>query len=204
MVKGITNISIIQKEFDIVIGCRFELSDEMPSYRKMGNKFLDKITNLASELSFRDTQSGFRSYSKKALETIEFFTNGFGADSEILIDASKKGLKISEQKITVLYNTGEKTSTKNPMSHTLGVLTSLFELIALGRPLLYIGIPGIILAIIGILFIVNVGTIFNETGYFSVPTTLIAVGSLVAGLMLFMISIVLFSISRINTRSSEN
>ncbi len=192
---------VIQKKSDIVIGYRFETSDEMPSYRKVGNKFLDKITNMASELPFRDTQSGFRSYSKKALEMIKFSTNGFGADSEILIDASKKGLKISEQKITVLYNTGSKTSTKNPMSHTVGVITSLLELIALKRPLSYVGIPGLLLAIVGIVFSVNVVTIFNETRYFSVPTTLIAVGSLVTGLMLFMMSIVLFSISRTQSRS---
>ena len=192
---------VIQKKSDIVIGYRFETSDEMPSYRKVGNKFLDKITNMASELPFRDTQSGFRSYSKKALEMIKFSTNGFGADSEILIDASKKGLKISEQKSTVLYNTGSKTSTKNPMSHTVGVITSLLELIALKRPLSYVGIPGLLLAIVGIVFSVNVVTIFNETRYFSVPTTLIAVGSLVTGLMLFMMSIVLFSISRTQSRS---
>ena len=55
------------KQFDVVIGNRFSYSQEMPSYRKAGNKFLDKITNLASELPFKDTQSGFRAYSKKAI-----------------------------------------------------------------------------------------------------------------------------------------
>ena len=37
---------------------------------------------------------------------------GFTADSEILIDASKHGLRISEEKITVIYDTGRRTSTK--------------------------------------------------------------------------------------------
>ena len=44
----------------------------MPLYRKVGNKILDKMTSLASDLPFRDTQSGFRAYSKKAIELITF------------------------------------------------------------------------------------------------------------------------------------
>ena len=98
----------------------------MPRYRKIGNKILDELSNLASELPFRDTQSGYRVYSKKAIQQINFKNNGFAADSEILIDASKKDLEISEQKVTVIYNTGNKTSTKNPISHAGEVATSLF------------------------------------------------------------------------------
>ena len=75
---------------DVVIGYRFDDTTEMPSYRKIGNKMLDKITNLATELPFRDTQGGFRAYSKKAIDTIEITSTGFGVDSEILVDASKK------------------------------------------------------------------------------------------------------------------
>lgn len=188
--------AIIEKQSDIVIGYRFDDKTEMPSYRKVGNKFLDKMTNLASELPFRDTQSGFRAYSKKAIDLINFKTDGFGADSEILVEASKKGLKISEEKVTVLYNTGKKTSTKNPVSHTSEVITSLVELIALRHPLLYLGIPGFILVGIGIFFTVSIITIFNTTRYFSIPATLVSLGCLMIGLMLILMSVVLFGVSR--------
>ena len=49
---------------DIVIGYRFKDNSEMPYYRKVGNKVLDKFSSLAAELPVRDTQSGFRAYSK--------------------------------------------------------------------------------------------------------------------------------------------
>ena len=165
--------------FDIVIGNRFSQSEEMPSYRKAGNKMLDKFTKLAAQLPFEDTQSGFRAYSKNAIEKISFSTNGFGVDSEILVDAVKKDLKITEQNVTVLYNTGDKTSTKNPVSHSMGVIASILELIAINHPLKYLGIPGIILLVIGIVYSVTVMAIFNETRYFSIPSTLLALGSLV-------------------------
>jgi len=193
---------IIENDYDIVIGNRFDDHKEMPSYRKVGNKMLDKITKMAADLPFTDTQSGFRAYSKKAIESISFTIDGFGVDSEILIDASNKGLKITEEKVTVLYNTGEKTSSKDPISHSVGVMASLIELIAINHPLRYLGIPGLILLIIGIVFSVLVISMFNEDRYFSVPSTLVALGSLVIGLILLLMSVVLYSIAKTSRKIS--
>jgi glycosyltransferase involved in cell wall biosynthesis len=187
---------IIANESDIVIGYRFDDESEMPSYRKFGNKVLDKITNLASDLPFRDTQSGFRAYSKKAINVISFKSSGFASDAEILIDASQKGLRISEKKITVLYNTGGKTSTKNPISHSTEVIMSLIEIIAIRHPLSYLGIPGLLLIIIGIIFSVIVLATFNDTRYFSIPFTLMTLGAIILGLLLVLMAVVLFSIQK--------
>jgi len=192
---------ILNENSDIVIGNRFSYNHEMPSYRKVGNKILDKITNLAAELPFEDTQSGFRAYSRKALESITFSVSGFGVDAEILIDASRKNLKISEVPVYVIYNTGGKTSTKNPISHTTSVVTSLIELIAIRRPLTYIGIPGLILIILGSIFTVVVISLFNETRYFSIPYTLLSIGSLLIGVLFALMSVVLYSIGKASNRN---
>jgi len=191
---------ISKDNFDIVIGYRFDSSTQMPFYRKFGNRILDQMTNLASELPFRDTQSGFRSYSRNALKQIKFSTNGFASDSEILINASRKKLRITETKVTVIYQTGEKTSTKNPISHSSEVIVSLVELIALKHPLKFIGIPGIILICFGIVFSIIVLTMFNETRYFSVPYTLVSIGTLIVGVLFLLMSILLFSISLTNRK----
>ena len=189
---------LIENDADIVTGYRFADEKDMPSYRKFGNKVLDKVTNLASEIPVRDTQSGFRAYSKKAINSIKFNADGYGADSEILISASKKGLKILEEPVTVIYNTQGKTSKKDPVSHSASVITTIVELVAIKQPLRYLGIPGFILLIIGIIYSIVVVAIFNDTRYFSVPSTLVALGSLVMGLMLLMMSAVLYSINRGN------
>ena len=130
--------------------------------------------------------------------TVRF--TGVGADSEILIDAARKGLKISENKITVIYDTGGKTSTKNPISHSSGVIVSLVELIAIKHPLKLLGIPGLVLLLIGIAYSVVVISIFNEIRYFSIPSTLVALGSLIIGLILLLMSVLLFGITRSSQR----
>lgn len=187
---------IISGSSDIVIGYRFDNDEEMPSYRKFGNKLFDQLSNASSNLSLRDTQSGFRAYSKNALMNISFFTDGFGADAEILINAAKKGLRISEEKVSVLYNIESKTSTKNPISHGTEVATSLIEQILIRHPLRYLGLPGIISVILGILTSSYLITIFNETRYFSIPFTLLASSFIIFGTMLILFSSVLFSVGR--------
>ena len=181
---------------DIVIGYRFETEKDMPSYRKFGNKILDEVSKKAANLSLRDTQSGFRAYSKQAIAKIHFKNNGFAADSEILIDASEKNLSISEQNVSVLYNTGNKTSTNNPVRHGSGVLISLFEMVLMKRPLTFLGIPGLIILVAGIFTSIISLTLFNETGHFSVPITLVSLVFLTVGLMLILVSGILFSINR--------
>jgi glycosyltransferase involved in cell wall biosynthesis len=192
--------SLHENNSDIVIGYRFDDSTQMPMYRKFGNKLLDKATNMASNLPFRDTQSGFRAYSKKAISLIHFSSEGFSADSEILINAAKNNLKISEEKVTVIYDTGGRTSTKNPLSHFTIVLTSILEIITINHPLRYLGIPGVLFLIVGAILSISVITIFNDTRYFSIPTTLLALGSLLTGLLLLLISVLLFGITRLTKR----
>jgi glycosyltransferase involved in cell wall biosynthesis len=194
---------ISEQNVDVVIGYRFDDKNKIPCYRKIGNKVFDKMTSIASGLPFRDTQSGFRAYTKNALKEISFFTNGFGADSEILITLSKKGFKITEEKITVLYDTGGKTSTKNPISHSTDVGIPLIELIAIKRPLLFVGLPGIILILIGAVFSIIVISIFNDSRYFSIPFTLVSIGSLLLGMMLILVSVVLYSIGKATRNSSS-
>ena len=187
---------------DIVIGYRFETEKDMPKYRKFGNKVFDELSKKASNLNLRDTQSGFRAYSKKAINTINFKNDGFVADSEILIDASTKKLTISEQHVTVLYNTGTRTSTQNPIRQGGSVLIHLLELVLMRRPLTFLGIPGLILFIIAIISSTITLTMFNETGYFSVPVTLISLIFFVIGIMLILVSGILFSFNR--TARSQN
>ncbi len=186
---------ITENGYDVVIGNRANGKTEMPKYRKFGNAVLDKMTNAASELPFNDTQSGFRAYSKKAIQQIKFLSDGYASDSEILIDASKKGLRITEEKIQVNYNTEGKTSTKHPVTHSSGVIIKLIELIAVKSPLKYLGIPGALLVILGIYYAGVVISIFNETDYFSIPTSLIALGSFVIGLVLLLGSLILVVIN---------
>ena len=81
----------------------------------------------------------------------------------------------------------------------MSVIGSLLESIAIHHPLKYLGIPGMILLLIGLGFTTYSMSNFNETGNFSLPSILTAMSSLIIGLILLLMSVVLYSISRHKT-----
>ena len=104
----------------------------------------------------------------------------------------------------MIYDTGAKTSTKNPISHTGEVISSLLEITAIRSPLKFIGIPGIVLIIAGLYFTIDVAVTFTEIGYFSIPFTLIGATCLGLGSILFLMSILLFSVSKRSLKKYKN
>jgi glycosyltransferase involved in cell wall biosynthesis len=194
---------ILEKQSDIVIGSRFLENEEknIPKYRKIGIKAITKLANISLENPITDSQSGFRSYSKKAIEEITPSENGMGISNEILIKASKLRMKILEVPIEVLYD-GD-TSTHNPVSHGVSVILSTLKFISIDHPLKFYGIPGIVFLIVGIIFMIATLQIFSETRQILLSTAIISVGTIVVGTMLVMSSIILYSIVNILKEQSS-
>jgi len=185
---------VIKNNADVVIGSRFlNLKDgSIPQYRKTGIKAITKLTNVTADTKITDSQSGLRAYSKKAISEILPSEHGMGVSTEILIKASKKGLRITEVPITVLYE-GD-TSTHNPASHGISVILSTMKFISIEHPLKFYGIPGLILLSIGLFFTVWTIQIFTETRQIITNISLISIGSTVVAVILIMTSILLYSL----------
>ena len=62
---------ILKHKVDVVIGSRSLKDDKnLPSYRKTGIKIITSTINSATDLKVTDSQSGFRAYSKPAIDLI--------------------------------------------------------------------------------------------------------------------------------------
>ena len=179
---------------DIVIGSRFldKKSEEMPNYRKVGIKIITKVTNLSIKEKLTDSQSGFRAYSKKALQKVIPSDVGMGVSTEILIKASNLELKVTEVPIKVHYDVD--TSTHNPVSHGTSVILSTIKFTSIHNPLKFYGIPGIIFLIIGLGFIAWTLQIYAESQVIITNISLIGIGCIVLGAVLLMTAVILFSI----------
>ena len=185
---------IVVDEADISIGSRFLDGNgkNIPKYRKAGIKTITSVTNTALETKVTDSQSGFRAYNKKILDEIIPSEYGMSVSTEILIKASKKGFRIKEVPIVVLYE-GD-TSTHSPVSHGVSVLLDTLKFISIERPLRFYGIPGMILFGIGLFFIIWTLQVFTETRQILTNLALIGIGSTLGGIMLLMTAIMLFSL----------
>ena len=70
---------------DVVIGSRFlEKNKTIPKYRIAGMKVLSMFTRLVGNMETTDSQSGYRAYSRRAIEEIRITNPDMGAGSEIL------------------------------------------------------------------------------------------------------------------------
>ena len=128
---------VLQGEADVVIGSRyleFRKDDETPLYRRVGQRILDGLVSHSCGVELSDTQSGFRALSPRAISELSLTTNGYGIESEMIADAVKKGLTISEQPIDIRY-AGLDGQTYNPVHHGLTVVVSILRLMGVRRQL---------------------------------------------------------------------
>ncbi len=195
---------ILKNEADIVIGSRFlnnEDNENVPKYRKIGIKAITSITGSFTDLKLTDSQSGFRAYKKNVLNEIIPSEKGMGVSTEILIKANKKGFKVKEVPIKILYE-GD-TSTHHPVSHGASVVFSTLKFASIEHPLKFYGIPGIIFLTIGLFFIVWTLQEFAVTRQIITNISLIGIGSIILGTMLSMTSIMLYSLVSVVRERSE-
>lgn len=185
---------ISDKKADLVIGSRFldNSQDNIPSYRKTGIQIITKLTNTSLKEKIKDSQSGFRAYSKEVLSKITPSEHGMGVSSEILIKASNNNFRIAEVPIKISYE-GD-TSTHHPVSHGTAVTLSTLKFISIEHPLKFYGLPGIIFLFLGIFFTIWTLQLFAETREIVTNVALIGVGCLIFGVMLMMSAIILFSV----------
>jgi glycosyltransferase involved in cell wall biosynthesis len=189
-------------EADVVIGSRFLANNNrVPEHRRIVNRLLNLIT--LDGLS--DTQSGFRAYSRKAIESLRPAEMGMGVDSEILIDAAEGGLTIVEVPVGVTYGIG-KTSKLNPAHHTLDVVFSIIKLTSIRHPLLFYGVPGGVLIAIGIYYFFRTATLFSSQQTITSLTLtygLLAFAITIFGLLAFFTGVILFTISTLVRKGQE-
>ena len=135
---------ILSGEADFTIGSRFVDGGggtDMPAYRRLGIKVITAASNLSSDLDIKDTQSGFRAFSRMALERLRFDSEGMELSLEMLEDAREKQLRVLEVPTVIRYDV-PKGSNFTAVSHGFTVLTWAMLSLSQKKPLLVLGIPG--------------------------------------------------------------
>jgi glycosyltransferase involved in cell wall biosynthesis len=168
---------------DVAIGSRFlDDTTRVSGYRKRGIKIITSASNYGTNFKVSDSQSGFRAYSKDAIDAIHPTEQGMSVSTEILLKISNKGLSIAEVPITVSYE-GD-TSEQHSVTHGVGVLVDTIKYVSIKHPLQFYGIPGLAMIVAGIVL----GGIFLDA-YLNQQT--VFYGSLLGSLVLFLVGAIL-------------
>ncbi len=145
-------ISELEKGADLVVGSRFRgtIKDGAmsPLHRYVGNPLLTFTLNRVFHTSFSDTHSGFRAIRADMVKRLHLQSCGMEFASEMLINASREGLKISEVPISYYprLTPSKLASWSDGWRH--------LRFILLLKPIPFLAIPGILTIIFGFLLMV--------------------------------------------------
>ena len=174
---------------DVVIGSRKMHQGSIPAYRRFGQKVLSFLTNFLSGTKLSDTESGFRAYSRKAVDVLELTEAGMAISAETIPAAVAKNLKVSEVPISITYT--KDSSTLNPVRHGLGVLHRIMVMISERRPLLFFGLFGGISIGLGIVAGVMVVRVLFASQVLNMGTALISMLLFTIGILSIFTGIIL-------------
>lgn len=185
-------IPVLSGEADIVVGSRFMgAKSKIPIWRIFGQWVLTLATNLSSGSNLTDSQSGFRAFSRKAIDLLDFESEGFSVESEMQFLAQKNNLKIVEVPIHTFYGDPPK---RNPIHQGIQVLNGIIKLTGQYRPLLFFSVPGVFLVSLGIVWGIIVVERFNITGHLAAGYAMICLLLSIIGMILISTGFTLHSI----------
>jgi glycosyltransferase involved in cell wall biosynthesis len=130
-------LPLIREDVDAVFGSRMmrpgsARAGGMPLWKYIANISLTKLENIVLRLKLTEYHSGFRAYSKKALQTINFLDNSddFVFDTEIIIQLKVKKLAIQEVPIETRYfPEASMIGFKRSVEYGLSIIKNLFQYI---------------------------------------------------------------------------
>jgi glycosyltransferase involved in cell wall biosynthesis len=110
-----------EMQADLIIGGRAHLFAGMLPRRRNANRFSAWCISIASGVRVSDSQSGFRFYSARVLRELPLRTDGFDLESEVIVRAGRRGLKILTIPIDLGFVDGIATSHYKPLLDTLRI-----------------------------------------------------------------------------------
>jgi len=186
---------IISDGFDLAIGSREQQRGKIPRYRRTGQRVLSYFSRILSKEKVIDSECGYRALSPRAIAELKLRQKGFAIETEMIAAATEKGLKITEVPISAIYT--KDSSTLNPLSHGVGVLAWILTMISQRRPLLFFGIPGVVLVAAGLYLGIWVIDVANAGGGLPLGRAMIAILFVLTGIFGIFTGIILNAISQL-------
>ncbi len=107
------------RDAEVVIGCRLGDVRTMPWTRRLTNRTSSRFVSWVARRRVRDTQSGFRVMRGAALDLLPQRLDRYDLESEWLVRAGRRGLRIAEVPVRTIYG---PPSRYRPLRDTLRIV----------------------------------------------------------------------------------
>lgn len=122
----------LMKGADIVFGTRFSEKSNVRPYAtsrilRLGNKLFNLSILLMTGRSITDSQTSFRAFDRKALNSLNLTSNGFEVEVEITVKALNSGFSFEEVPITSFPTRSYHASKINVFRDGFRILRQIFR-----------------------------------------------------------------------------
>jgi len=176
--------------FDQVIGDRL-INAEEGSFSRLnlfGNHMLNLLFKIAHSRDLHDILSGYRAFSRLAVQQMHLTETGFEIETEMSVEAVRNGQRIMVVPIKYLRRPG--TATKlSPFHDGIRIVSTIYRLARVNNPMFYFGMIGIFTSFLGLLIGVYV-TLEWIQKIEHIPLTILTVLLIVVGIEIFMFGMI--------------
>ncbi|MCX6996109.1 MAG: glycosyltransferase family 2 protein [Kiritimatiellaeota bacterium] len=110
---------------DVLVGNRMTDVARMPRIRRWTNRFMSWLLSRMMGQTVPDTQCGYRLFRCDVLPELPLTAERYAAESEILLEAARRGLRIGAVPVKTIY--GGERSKVHPVSDTVRFLAMVWR-----------------------------------------------------------------------------
>ena len=176
--------------FDQVIGDRL-INAEEGSFSRLnllGNHMLNLLFKVAHSRDLHDILSGYRAFTRLALQQMHLKETGFEIETEISVEAVRNGQRVMVVPIRYLRRPG--TATKlSPFHDGIKIVSTIYRLARVNNPMFYFGMMGLFTSLLGVLTGIYVLLEWMHN-IEHIPLTILTVLLIVVGIEIFMFGMI--------------
>ena len=199
---------IRNREANMVIGDRLSngtyLEENKRAFHNFGNNLVRSLINGLYKSNIKDIMTGYRAYDKLFVKSIPVMSPGFEIETEMSLHALDKRFRLKEIAIDYRDRPEGSESKLNTFSDGFKVLRMIFTLFKEYKPLQFFSIWTVLFIVAGLAVGAPVLYEFFDTGFITkVPSSILATGLMVLGVLSFVCGLILDTIASLNLKHYE-
>lgn len=176
--------------FDQVIGDRLINAEEgsFSHLNLFGNHMLNLLFKVAHSRDLHDILSGYRAFTKLAIQQMHLKEKGFEIETEISVESVRNGQRVMV--VPIRYSHRPGTATKlSPFHDGIKIVSTIYRLARVNNPMFYFGMMGVFTSILGLL--IGVFVVLEWLNNIEhIPLTILTVLLIVVGIEIFMFGMI--------------
>lgn len=198
---------VLERNVDMVVGDRLSstyFEENKRPFHNFGNSLVRWSINKLFHNDIKDIMTGYRAFSYQFVKTFPVLSQGFEIETEMTIHASDKNMFMENVVIEYRDRPEGSESKLNTYSDGIKVLLTIAGLFRNYKPMAFFGAISLVLAVLGIGFMIPVLMDYARTGLVDRFPTLIVCGFvLMTAIISFFSGMILQTIAHKNRQDFE-